>query len=470
MEPIRNVIFNFDEDIRKIVANPEITVFTVRVNWDRKGRVPNYLVNYASVETAFCIFDKFFIGADQLLIDTLTTNVFYILTVIRSIVKYAFNTWGLYYNWHSLDVDNKMISLKCHNENQFNTQIINALMMFGDCREHAILSAFLFAAFKQYVRERYGMDKLVLYFDLNVLYTIIWLKKDPSKLYTLDNMVDYDHVFNVLTFDGNPFCFYDALDVSTDVNRDLRDLSLKSIHMLNILKVKYIGNIINTHITDYDTRDASDYVKGKLINSPTLMTLPIYNCGAINSNNKINMIVSVVDFWKSIKSQTFNGILTKPNEYSNDYTCGKLVPSDGSLNPQKFADVLFSYSFYKEKNIFFENMFKIKTHLFTENVISSSFLDMLVRQFLHIISLSVNHLDNYFIPRELTVSTLPSNLFKVFVTNTKDSLTFIESSKKGCHKYLNPSDPFVGGGHKKTKTKSKHKSKSKSKSKSKHKK
>lgn len=454
-QKLRKSMYDFDNIVKEIITDENV-VYSIKINWNRGGRVPDYVIDKWCVGVGNAIFDLFVASGNPNPPENLP-SLGVILVLIRSIVKYTLNTWGLWYNdgWTKSDIDNSSIIGQCGTTTNYYTPLVNAMFGFGDCREHALLSAFLFSVFKNKILTL-DKDHPIKDYCVKVVYTIVWYKRADTENYAVNNIIDYDHVFNCITRDEELVCFYDQLNVATEIpETEQKNMSASIFHLFSDFKnIKFLdqarvvaqlqNDTIKSNLgspknipqmTTEDTVKKMLEYEEKLKKQFVIMYIPAFKC------KYEKLIVSIVDFWEATKPKRVAINPEKINAKNNlNYVCGSIMGViPGNMKSEEFAQKIFSFSFYKYKCDIFQQNFGNPSKLYDDkNHLVPTFLDMFVRQWTQFIE-EVSPNSHYDSQIKKDATDFPSGMIRTFVSQTGKNIEFIGSTFKKCIE----SDPFV---------------------------
>jgi len=212
MEAYKNIkTISLRDPIKEIITDNNIQ-YQIKTNWHKSGRVPDFILGNYSIDELNKFYE--YLGFyEREFISKVEENIFFLISIIKGIIRYSFNTWSLRYNWDEFDLINQKIKEKC-DSSLYNTHIINSLLFIGDCREHGYLFSFMFETYLFYLA-RLMYDRIYRKYELVISYNTFYVNKvQTDDIYT--NTTPYDHVLCILKIDGINSLFIDALDVNYD--------------------------------------------------------------------------------------------------------------------------------------------------------------------------------------------------------------------------------------------------------------
>lgn len=352
------------KDILQEIYNNDNIKYVIETNKHFKGRVPNYVIDKYSVDKAIALFDS--CGAfDRNFINLVFDNIYYLVYLVRGIIRSCFNTWSLRYNWNAIDEDTKTINDFCNiNENTY-TPIIHALLFIGDCREHGYLTAFLFNIYLIHLEKKH--NKRFLNYEMVIYYCTFYIPetkdigsyyeqtKDNKKPYILNmNFKNYDHVFNGL-IGGNTYEIIDSLDITSDFHSENPPV-WNNLHLHNI-KLSDVSMFEEHKIS----------VKNITTNADRLMVIK----GAFGEINQPTFIIaSRVPFIDKVK----------PINITEDIKITKYLCIDTEINFDN--EINGRLSIIRKNNNLFEEKFGSPSIVFTQ-IQSPSFFNSLIRQYFY---------------------------------------------------------------------------------------
>jgi hypothetical protein len=209
------------------ILSDNTSQYKIKTNWNRKGRVPDFILDIYSINELNKLYQE--LGFyEQTFILKVEENIFFLISILKGIIRYCFNTWSLRYDWDEFDKLNSKIRTKC-NDDSYNTNIINSLLFFGDCREHGYLLSFMFETYVINLPSKTIYDKYELVISYNTFYVSSSDQEAENENYS--NTTSYDHVLCILKETNKNLLFIDALDISFDFARVKTPPIFSNLHL-----------------------------------------------------------------------------------------------------------------------------------------------------------------------------------------------------------------------------------------------